>query len=119
MPSPRNDSDASARMAKATLSEAWTTMGAVAFGSTWCHAIAPAGGAERARGVHVLARRDAQHLAAHEPREGRRVDDASAISTPVRPAPSTAPSARASTSGGNDSTASISRISSPSTRPPA
>src|SRR4029077_12800385 len=35
MPSPRNDSEASARIAKATLSEACTTMGAVAFGSTW------------------------------------------------------------------------------------
>ena len=34
MPSPRKDSEASARMAKATLSEAWITMGARAFGRT-------------------------------------------------------------------------------------
>src|SRR6266511_2037828 len=34
MPSPRNDSDASARIAKAKLSEAWTTIGVAAFGST-------------------------------------------------------------------------------------
>src|SRR5262245_33968413 len=42
-----------------------------------------------------------------------------ARTTPPSPAPSTAPRARASTSGGNDSTASISRITSPSRRPPA
>ena len=34
MPRPRNDSEASARMAKATLSEACTTIGAVALGNT-------------------------------------------------------------------------------------
>jgi hypothetical protein len=33
-PSPRSDSDASSRIAKATDSEACTTMGAVALGST-------------------------------------------------------------------------------------
>src|SRR5204862_1192884 len=38
MPRPRNDSDASARIANATLSDACTTIGAVAFGSTWRHA---------------------------------------------------------------------------------
>ena len=35
MPSPRNDSDASARIANATLSDAWTTIGAAAFGTIW------------------------------------------------------------------------------------
>ena len=38
-PSPRKDSDASARIAKATLSEACTTIGAVALGSTWLQAM--------------------------------------------------------------------------------
>src|SRR5262245_16284596 len=41
------------------------------------------------------------------------------MTTPMSPAPSTAPRARASTSGGNESTASISRISDASARPPA
>src|SRR6185295_17196236 len=40
------------------------------------------------------------------------------MSTPVRPAPRTAPRASASTSGGKDSTESIARISSPSIVPP-
>src|SRR5947199_329518 len=48
MPRPRNDNDASARMAKATLSEAWTTIGGAAFGRTWCQAIRQPG-APRAR----------------------------------------------------------------------
>src|SRR5262245_42528353 len=41
------------------------------------------------------------------------------MTTPGSPAPSTAPRASASTRGGNDRTASISRITSPSARPPA
>src|SRR5919201_3194510 len=41
------------------------------------------------------------------------------MSTPVKPAPRTAPSARASTSGGNESTASMRRMTTPSARPPA
>ena len=41
------------------------------------------------------------------------------MTTPVSPAPSTAPRASASTSGGNESTASITRMTKLSTRPPA
>ena len=38
-PSPRNDSEASARIANATLSEACTTIGVAAFGRTWRQAM--------------------------------------------------------------------------------
>src|SRR4029453_3569700 len=74
MPSPRNESDASARMAKATLSEACTMIGLKAFGTTCRQAAPPAGAPQRPRGIHVVARRDREHLATHEPRERGRVD---------------------------------------------
>ena len=48
MPRPRNESEASARMANATLSEAWTMMGLIAFGTT-CRAATRQPGAPRAR----------------------------------------------------------------------
>ncbi len=54
-PSPRKDSDASARIAKATLREAWTTIGVAAFGSTWGQAIM-APGAPRARAASMYSR---------------------------------------------------------------
>jgi hypothetical protein len=38
-PSPRNDSDASARIANATLSDACTMIGVAALGNTWRRAI--------------------------------------------------------------------------------
>ena len=38
-PSPRKDSEASARIANATLRDAWTTIGVAAFGTTWRQAI--------------------------------------------------------------------------------
>ena len=63
-------------MANATLSEAWTTIGAVALGSTWCHAMRqPVAPSARAASTYSRAVMR-QHLAAHEPGERGRVDDA-------------------------------------------
>ncbi len=100
MPRPRNDSDASARIAKATLSEAWTTIGRGGVRQHVAPGDAPAGRAQRAGRVHVLARRDREHLPAHEPGEGGRVDHAERDhhagepgARAPRPAPGPAPAA--------------------------
>src|SRR5205814_9765432 len=75
MPRPRNDSDASARIAKATLSEAWTTIAAAALGSTWRTAMRQAG-APSARAASTYSRALMPSTwPPHAPRERRRVDD--------------------------------------------
>src|SRR5262249_30128822 len=56
-PRPRNDSEASARMANATLRDAWTTIGVAAFGRTWRAAIRqPGAPSARAASTNSRAR---------------------------------------------------------------
>ena len=73
-PRPRKLSAASAMIAPAMPSVAWTTTAGSAVGSTCRRTIRAGAGAERARGLHELELPRAQRLPAHEPRVAHPAD---------------------------------------------
>ena len=119
-PTPRNDSEASTRMAIAISTEAWTSTGVAALGRMWRSTSRGTGGAERAGAVHVDLDLGGEDGGAHHARDDGRVDDGERdAATRTTPVPKTLMSAMASRMAGKAMSTSSGRMMSWSGTPSA